>query len=73
LPKGRSQFLPFLASSADTRKTPRGLAAYVTENLGLYAEVGYEWVDNFDATAGGLSADVDFSSFVVSAGLAFRF
>ena len=50
-----------------------GLAAYVTENLGLYAEVGYEWVDNFDATAGGLSADVDFSSLVVSAGLAFRF
>ena len=50
-----------------------GLAAYVTENLGLYAEVGYEWVDNFDASAGGLSADVDFSSLVVSAGLAFRF
>ncbi len=50
-----------------------GLAAYVTENLGLYAEVGYEWVDGFDASAGGLSADVDFSSLVVSAGLAFRF
>ena len=50
-----------------------GLAAYVTENLGLYAEVGYEWVDNFDATAGGLSADVDFSSLVISAGVAFRF
>ena len=50
-----------------------GLAAYVTENLGLYAEVGYEWVDNFDVTAGGLSADVDFSSLVISAGVAFRF
>jgi len=50
-----------------------GLAAYVTENLGLYAEVGYEWVDGFDASAGSLSADVDFSSLVISAGLAFRF
>ncbi len=50
-----------------------GLAAYVTESLGLYAEVGYEWVDGFDASAGGLKADVDFSSFVVSAGVAFRF
>ena len=50
-----------------------GLAAYVTENLGFYGEVGYEWVDGFDVTAGGLSADVDFSSLIVSAGLAFRF
>jgi len=50
-----------------------GLAAYVTENLGLYAEVGYEWVDDFDASAGGLSADVDFSALVISAGVAFRF
>ena len=50
-----------------------GLAAYVTENFGLYAEVGYEWVDSFDTSAGGLSADVDFSSLVISAGAAFRF
>ena len=50
-----------------------GLAAYVTENLGLYAEVGYEWVDGFDISAGPLSADVDFSSLIVSVGAAFRF
>lgn len=50
-----------------------GLAAYVTENVGLYAEVGYEWVDGFDAAADGIAADVDFSSLVVSAGLTYRF
>ena len=50
-----------------------GLAAYVNENVGFYAEVGYEWVDGFDTSVGGLAADVDFSSLVVSAGLAFRF
>ncbi len=46
-----------------------GLVGYLTENLGLYAEVGYEWIDDFDASAGGLSADLDFSSLVVGAGV----
>lgn len=50
-----------------------GLVAYVTENIGLYAEVGYEWVDGFDAAADGIAANVDFSSLVVSAGLTYRF
>ena len=50
-----------------------GLVANVTENLGLFAEVGYEWIDSFDASAGGLAADVDFSSLVISAGLQVRF
>lgn len=50
-----------------------GLAAYLTENIGLYAEVGYEWIDDFDASVNGFSADIDFSSLVVSAGIAFKF
>ncbi len=50
-----------------------GLAACLTDRLGLYAEVGYEWVDGFDAAVDGIAADVDFSSLVVSAGLAYRF
>ena len=50
-----------------------GLAAYLTENIGIYAEVGYEWVDNFDASVDTLTADVDFSSLVVSAGVVFKF
>lgn len=50
-----------------------GFAAYITEKLGFFAEAGYEWIDGFDMAIGGVSADVDFSSLVVSAGLAYRF
>ncbi len=50
-----------------------GLIGYLTENLGIYGEVGYEWIDGFDASVGGLSADVDFSSLMVSAGVVFAF
>ncbi len=50
-----------------------GLAAYLTKNIGVYAEVGYEWIDDFDASVNGFSADIDFSSIVVSAGIAFKF
>lgn len=46
-----------------------GLAARLTDVLGLYAEAGYEWVDRCEASAGGLSARADFSSLVVSAGV----
>ncbi len=50
-----------------------GLEAKLTDCLGLYGQVGYEWVDASDVSAGGLRADADFSSLVVSAGLVFRF
>ena len=50
-----------------------GLVGYLTDNLGIYGEVGYEWIDSFDASVGNLNADVDFSSLVVSAGLVLAF
>lgn len=50
-----------------------GLEAKLTDNLGLYGQVGYEWVDASDASAGGLRAESDFSSLVVSAGVVLRF
>ena len=50
-----------------------GLEAKLTDNLGLYGQVGYEWVDTSDASAGGLRAEADFSSLVLSAGLVVRF
>ena len=50
-----------------------GLVGYLTENLGLYGEVGYEWIDGFDASVGNLNADVDFSSLMVSAGIVITF
>ena len=50
-----------------------GLTARLTDGLGLFAEVGYEWIDRFGASADGLSARVDFSGLVVSAGLAASF
>lgn len=50
-----------------------GLEAKLTDNLGLYGQVGYEWVDASDVSAGGLRAEADFSSLVLSAGLVVRF
>ena len=50
-----------------------GLEVRLTERLGLYGQVGYEWVDKSDVSTGGIDADADFSSLVVSAGVCFRF
>ena len=50
-----------------------GAMAYLTENFGLYAEVGYEWVDETTADIGWTRAKIDYSSFVFGAGLAVRF
>ena len=50
-----------------------GLVANVTDWLGLYGEVGYEWVDGFDTSVGDVRSTVDFSSLVVSAGIVLRF
>lgn len=50
-----------------------GLVANLTENLGAFAEVGYEWIDKGRLSAGGLRAEADFSSLVVSAGLRLSF
>ena len=50
-----------------------GIAAYLTENIGLQAEAGQEWIDDADITLGDIRAKADYSSFVLSAGLIARF
>lgn len=50
-----------------------GCAAFFTENFGLYAECGYEWVDKAETDLGRARADVDFSSFIISTGAIVRF
>lgn len=50
-----------------------GVEARLTENIGLYGQVGYEWVDESDISANGVKANADFSSLVVSAGIRFHF
>jgi len=50
-----------------------GCSAFFTDNFGLYAEVGYEWVDKAETDLDRARADVDFSSLVVSAGAIIRF
>ncbi len=50
-----------------------GVAANLTDNLGLFAEVGYEWIDEGRLSAGGLRAEADFSSLILSAGLCLSF
>jgi hypothetical protein len=50
-----------------------GLAAWLSENIGLYAEVGYEWIDEPTVRNGGMAAELDYSSLIVSTGLMVRF
>ncbi len=50
-----------------------GLSAFLTENVGLFAEAGYEWIDKADMGLGQTDAELDFSSFVVSAGVVYSF
>lgn len=50
-----------------------GAVAWITDSFGLYAEAGYEWVDETSARNGGMKAGTDFSSLVVGAGLMFGF
>ena len=50
-----------------------GFTAWVSEDFGLYAEVGYEWIDESSIRNGGLSAEVDYSSLIVSVGGVVRF
>lgn len=50
-----------------------GLDAYLTDWLGLYAQVGYEWIDDAEVSAGGIDGEADFSSLVVSVGVVLTF
>ena len=50
-----------------------GLAAWFTENFGIYAEAGYEWIDESTVRNGGMEAELDYSSLIVSMGLMVRF
>ncbi len=50
-----------------------GLTASLTDNLGVYAEAGYEWIDKSETDLGGARVEVDYSSLVISAGLVYWF
>ena len=50
-----------------------GLVAWLGDNFGIYAEAGYEWIDAAKVRNGGVSAEMDYSSLIVSAGCIFRF
>jgi len=50
-----------------------GLVGNITDWLGIYGQIGYEWVDKSDVSNGDFKADIDYSSLVLSAGLQFRF
>ena len=50
-----------------------GLVGNITDNIGIYGQVGYEWIDDTDVSTGGFKADVDYSSLVLSAGIQVRF
>ena len=50
-----------------------GLVGNITDWIGIYGQIGYEWIDKSDVSAGGFNADLDYSSLVLSAGLQVRF
>ena len=50
-----------------------GFVGNITDWIGIYGQVGYEWVDKSDVSTGGFKADIDYSSLVLSAGVQVRF
>ena len=50
-----------------------GMVARLTENIGLYGQVGYEWIDATEVQVGDVAAEVDFSSLVLAVGLQINF
>ena len=50
-----------------------GAVAWMADNLGVYSEVGYEWIDGVTARSEGVKAKADFSSLVLSAGVMLGF
>lgn len=50
-----------------------GLAASIAENVALYAEAGYEWIDAAETKLGRARAEVDFSGLVLGAGVVVSF
>ena len=50
-----------------------GFVGNITDWLGIYGQVGYEWIDKSDLSCGNFNGEVDYSSLVLSAGVQFRF
>ncbi len=50
-----------------------GLTGNLVPHVSVFAQVGYEWVDEDTVSAHGIKAETDYSSLVLSAGLMFRF
>lgn len=50
-----------------------GAVIWLADRVGLYAEAGYEWIDEANVKIGNAKALADFSSLVVSAGLRIEF
>jgi len=50
-----------------------GFVGNITDWCGVYGQIGYEWIDKDEVSVGGIRAETDYSSLVLSAGLQFRF
>ena len=50
-----------------------GLGLDIADGLGIYGQVGYEWIEKAELAAGGFNAEIDYSSLVLSAGIQLEF
>lgn len=50
-----------------------GFTGWMTENIGFFGQVGYEWIDEDEVSVQGIRAETDYSSLVLSAGVQVRF
>jgi hypothetical protein len=64
---------PHHAYSGDNRPSGCRRNGKALGNIGLYAEVGYEWIDEPTVRNGGMLAEIDYSSLIVSTGLILKF
>jgi len=50
-----------------------GLVGNITDWLGIYGQIGYEWIDKAEVSSGPIKSEIDYSSLVLAAGVQFRF
>lgn len=50
-----------------------GFTGWFIENVGIFGQIGYEWIEDDEVSVQGVRAETDYSSLVLSAGVRVRF
>ena len=50
-----------------------GFTGWLDESVGIFGQIGYEWIEDDEISVQGVRAETDYSSLILSVGLRFRF